>query len=122
MSGPAADAGLSTLCLLVLNVKPLRSRIERKIMGGTSALSVRYSSGPLAAPSGAPVAVAVGERVVRVTGSDEVASAGWRSLLPELREPGWLPLAFPRSDAGPALCRLAEEYKCRAGPYRPEHR
>jgi 6-methylpretetramide 4-monooxygenase / 4-hydroxy-6-methylpretetramide 12a-monooxygenase len=110
-SGPAADAGLRTLFSLVRNIKPLKSRIERKIMGGTSALGVHYSSGSAVAPAGAPLAVAVGERVVRVTGSAEAASEGWRSLLAELREPGWSLLVFPSRDDGPALCRIAEEYK-----------
>ena len=108
--GAAAAAGLRALFTVVRNVRPLKSKIERKIMGGTSALGLSYAAGPLAAASGAALAVAVGERVARVTASQE-ADSGWRSLLAELREPGWSLLAFAKGGDGAALRRLAEEYE-----------
>ena len=74
------------------------------------ALGLSYAAGPLAAASGAALAVAVGERVARVTASQE-ADSGWRSLLAELREPGWSLLAFAKGGDGAALRRLAEEYQ-----------
>ncbi|HEU5024200.1 MAG TPA: FAD-dependent oxidoreductase [Spirillospora sp.] len=108
-SGPVARAALRTLFAVVRTVRPLKSRIERKIMGGTSALGLRYTAGPLAAASGGALAVAAGERVARVTAAEEEASAGWRSLLAELRRPGWSLLVFAGDGDGPALDRLAEE-------------
>ena len=111
MRGAAAAAGLRMLFTVVRNIKPLKSRIERKIMGGTSALDLSYADGPLAAASDAALAVAVGERVARVTASQEAASAGWRALLAELRLPGWSLLTFDRGDDGPALRQLAERYE-----------
>jgi NADPH-dependent dioxygenase len=108
--GAAAAAGLRTLFTVVRNIKPLKSRIERKIMGGTSALGLSYAAGPLAAASDPTLAVAAGERVARVTAAQRTASAGWRALLAELREPGWSLLAFAAGGDAPALRRLAEEY------------
>jgi 6-methylpretetramide 4-monooxygenase / 4-hydroxy-6-methylpretetramide 12a-monooxygenase len=108
-SGPFARAALRTLFAVVRNVRPLKSRIERKIMGGTSALGLRYADGPLAGASGDALAVAVGERVARVTAAGEDASAGWRALLAELRRPGWSLLVFAGDGDGSALSRLAEE-------------
>ncbi|MGW1163993.1 FAD-dependent oxidoreductase [Streptomyces sp. NPDC002550] len=108
LRNPVAAAWLGTMFTVVRNVGPLKSRIERKIMAGMSALGLSYPAGP--AGSDAALAVAAGERVARVTASQEAASAGWRSLLAELRRPGWLLLAFARSGDGPALRRLAEEY------------
>src|SRR5450756_869427 len=61
--GAAAAAGLRALFTVMRNVKPLKSRIERKIMGGTSALGLSYAAGPLADRDG--------ERVARVTAAQE---------------------------------------------------
>ncbi|WP_369394153.1 FAD-dependent oxidoreductase [Streptomyces sp. CG1] len=110
LRNPVAAAWLRTMFTVLRNVGPLKSRVERKIMAGMSALGLSYPAGPPAAGSGAALAVAVGERVARVTAAQEAASAGWRSLLTELRRPGWLLLAFARGGDGPALRRLAGEY------------
>ncbi|MGW2643512.1 FAD-dependent oxidoreductase [Streptomyces sp. NPDC001393] len=109
LRSPVAAAWLRTVFTVVRNVGPLKSRVERKIMTGMSALGLSYPAEPTAG-SGAALAVAAGERVARVTADQEAASAGWRSLLAELRRPGWLLLAFARGGDGPALRRLAEEY------------
>jgi NADPH-dependent dioxygenase len=108
--GAAAAAGLRVLFTVVRVIRPLKARIERKIMGGTSALGLSYAAGPLAAASDGTLAVAVGERVAQVTAPQAAASAGWRSLLAELREPGWSLLVFARRADGPVLRRLAAEY------------
>jgi NADPH-dependent dioxygenase len=81
---------------IVRNLPPLKSRIERKIMGGMSALGLCYSQSPLTAPGGAergPVP-RPGERLCR---ADEEAARtpGWSELLRELRDPRWTLLVFP---------------------------
>lgn len=85
------------------------------LLGGTSALGLSYADGPLAsvsdAVSDAALAVAVGERVAQVTAPQEAASAGWRSLLAELGEPGWSLLSFARAGDGATLRRLARLYE-----------
>lgn len=108
--GPLASAGLRALFTWVRTVKPAKARIQRKIMGGTSALGLSYASGPLAGASDTRLAVAVGERVARVTADGLKAGAGWRALLAELREPGWTLLVFAGPE-GSAPARLAREHE-----------
>ena len=109
--GPVTAVGLRALFTWVRTVRPLKSRIQRKIMGGTSALGLSYAAGPLAAASDPLLAVAVGERVARVTADERAAAAGWRSLLAELREPGWTLLVFAGPGDGSVLRRLAREHE-----------
>lgn len=112
MRGPFTAAGLRALFTIVRKVTPLKSRIERKIMGGTSALGLSYAAGPGAVSSAGALAVAVGERMAQVTAAQETNSAGWRSLLAVLREPGWSLLIFTdRNGNGATLHRLADEYE-----------
>ncbi|MFJ5233541.1 FAD-dependent oxidoreductase [Kitasatospora sp. NPDC088391] len=99
-----AAAALRTLFTVVRSVRPLKSKIERKIMGGMSALDLSYADGPLA-PAGA-ADPAAGRRVARVTDP----GPGWTALLDELRTPGWTLLARAVPAQYPALHRLAEDH------------
>ncbi|MFJ1755842.1 FAD-dependent oxidoreductase [Kitasatospora sp. NPDC088134] len=100
-----AAAALRTLFTVVRSVRPLKSKIERKIMGGMSALDLSYADGPLALPA-APAGPGPGARVARVTDP----TPAWAALLDELRTPGWTLLvrAVPTQHA--ALHRLAAEH------------
>ncbi|MFG2695663.1 FAD-dependent oxidoreductase [Kitasatospora sp. NPDC048407] len=103
-----AAAALRTLFTVVRSVRPLKSKIERKIMGGMSALDLSYADGPLALPA-APATgsgPAPGQRVAKVTDP----SPAWTALLDELRTPGWTLLARAVPAQYPALHRLAEEH------------
>ncbi|WP_329580464.1 FAD-dependent oxidoreductase [Kitasatospora sp. NBC_01250] len=108
-----AAAGLRTMFTVVRSVPPLKSKIQRKIMGGMSALDLSYAASPLtlAATAGTDC----GERAAKVTAARLDGSAGWRQLVAELREPHWSLLAFvspgDQGDQGGRLLRsLADEY------------
>ncbi|MEU2793395.1 FAD-dependent oxidoreductase [Streptomyces sp. NPDC007100] len=92
-----AAAGLRAAFTVLRTLRPLKSRIQRKIMGGMSALGLSYAEGPLAYAAGPGVAdgaLRPGERVGRVDGADHAADAGWQQLTDELRRPGWSLLTF----------------------------
>ncbi|MFH8409685.1 FAD-dependent oxidoreductase [Streptomyces sp. NPDC018019] len=92
-----AAAALRTAFTVLRTLRPLKGRIQRKIMGGMSALGLSYAEGPLtyAAGPGAPRgALRPGERVSRVDGAGHAASEGWQRLTDELGCPGWLLLTF----------------------------
>jgi NADPH-dependent dioxygenase len=71
-------------------VKPLRNKIERKIMGGMSALGLSYVDSPLTTSGD-------GERLLKVD-ADGVRSPGWAALVEEVRDPRWTLLVFSPSD------------------------
>jgi NADPH-dependent dioxygenase len=91
----AQAALLPVLFGVVRNLAPLKSRIERKIMGGMSALGLSYDPSPLTVAGDAPKGQAVrpGERLSRV---DETGARapGWSEILRELRDPRWTLLVF----------------------------
>ncbi|MBW5425162.1 FAD-dependent oxidoreductase [Streptomyces sp. BG9H] len=112
-----AAAALRTVFTVLRTLRPVKSRIQRKIMGGMSALGLHYTDGLLAAAeaSGAPADGPVpGTRVVRVTAAGLAASEGWRHFLDELRRPGWTLLAADADTAGlDALREIARGYPVR---------
>ncbi|MCX4957487.1 FAD-dependent oxidoreductase [Streptomyces virginiae] len=113
-------AGLLRAAFTVLRrATPIKGRVQRKIMGGMSALGLTYEHGavhPAAGPdpvtAGRPALPALpvgpGARAARVTGAGYERSVGWREFLAQLREPGWTLLAAPAAvDEGlRALVRL----------------
>ncbi|MCD0485151.1 FAD-dependent oxidoreductase [Streptacidiphilus sp. ASG 303] len=105
-----AAAALRGVFTVVRSLPPLKSRIQRKIMGGMSALDLRYDGSPVTLPAAAAAQPAPGGRAARVTGETLARSEGWRRLVAELREPGWLLLAFAPY-GGAALDRIADAYR-----------
>ncbi|MEV5374545.1 FAD-dependent oxidoreductase [Streptomyces nondiastaticus] len=118
-----AAAALRAVFTVVRSLPPLKSKIQRKIMGGMSALDISYAEGaeetggsPAPGTAAGPPS---GERVAKVTAGRLAASAGWREMLAELREPHWTLLAFvspgeERADgaeAGRELRALAAAYE-----------
>ncbi len=115
-----AAAALRAVFTLVKSLPPLKSRIQRKIMGGMSALDLSYAAGPVALPAPAPAkqapdgtVVPAGGRIARVTGERLAESTGWRQLVEELRIPGWTLLVFaPTARSTDAtLLRIASDYR-----------
>ncbi|MFI6864498.1 FAD-dependent oxidoreductase [Streptomyces sp. NPDC050421] len=93
-------AGLLRAAFTVLRrTGPVKGRVQRKIMGGMSALGLAYEHGavhPAAGPGTGPAPLAgPGMRAARVTGAGYERSAGWREFLAQLREPGWTLLTTP---------------------------
>jgi NADPH-dependent dioxygenase len=86
-----AAAFLRTAFTVLRNLPPLKGRIQRKIMGGMSALGLGYGESPLTVAASAP-GIRPGERLARVDASG-AASAQWRTVLDELRRPDWLLLS-----------------------------
>ncbi|MFH8571844.1 FAD-dependent oxidoreductase [Streptomyces sp. NPDC017993] len=108
---------LRAMFSVVKAVPPLKSRIERKIMGGMSALDLTYADGPLTPGDGngdaagaIPGALRPGGRAARVTGPRHTASAGWREFTTELRRPEWILLTAPADARRTELCELARAY------------
>ncbi|QKW21671.1 FAD-dependent oxidoreductase [Kitasatospora sp. NA04385] len=105
-----AAAALRTLFTVLRNLKPVKSKLERKIMGGMSALGLGYGAGPLALPDGpagpGTAKVAPGGRIALVTDP----TPGWELLLDELRTPGWTLLSFAVEADHAELRRLAEAW------------
>ncbi|WP_030903320.1 MULTISPECIES: FAD-dependent oxidoreductase [unclassified Streptomyces] len=123
-------AGLLRAAFTVLRqATPIKARVQRKIMGGMSALGLAYEHGAVHPATGpdqvgagrpAPLVpqapqVGPGARVARVTGPGYERSAGWREFLAQLREPGWTLLAAPAAvDEGlRALVRVHPEITVR---------
>ncbi|MFV8187722.1 MULTISPECIES: FAD-dependent oxidoreductase [unclassified Streptomyces] len=86
-----AAAFLRTAFTVLRNLPPLKDRIQRKIMGGMSALGLGYGESPLTVAASAP-GIRPGERLARVDAAG-AASAQWRTVLDELRRPDWLLLS-----------------------------
>ncbi|MES4905947.1 MULTISPECIES: FAD-dependent oxidoreductase [unclassified Streptomyces] len=95
---------LRTAFGVVRALPPLKARIQRRIMGGMTALDLVYRTGP------AVLGEAAGTRVATVGPRRAARSPGWRELIAELAEPGWTLLAFATPDQYPSLCALAEAY------------
>ncbi|MGK5550310.1 FAD-dependent oxidoreductase [Actinomadura kijaniata] len=86
----ALPLGLGLLDLL----KPVKSRVERKMMAGMSGLALHYADSPLTRTvEPAPPGIAPGHRVGWSVEADR-ASAGWRALGEELTDPRWSLLVF----------------------------
>ncbi|MGI5455108.1 FAD-dependent oxidoreductase [Streptomyces sp. CA-249302] len=78
-----------------------KGRMQREIMGGMSALGLVYERGALRPAAGGTGPVRPGARVSRVSGTRFELSAGWRELLAQLRESGWV-LLTPDAETGSA--------------------
>ncbi|MEU9789449.1 FAD-dependent oxidoreductase [Streptomyces sparsogenes] len=89
---------------LVGAVPPVKARLQRRIMGGMTALDLTYRAGP------AVLGETAGTRVATVGPRRAAGSPGWRELTAELARPGWTLLAFATPDQHPSLCALAEAY------------
>jgi len=103
-----AAAALRVLLTFVRSVPPLKSKIQRKIMGGMSALDLRYTESPLTLPDDPGGALVAGARAARVTAEDFAGSTGWREFIAELRTGEWTLLAFAGPREYPELHRIAE--------------
>ncbi|MFI6682262.1 FAD-dependent oxidoreductase [Streptomyces sp. NPDC050485] len=101
-----AAAALRAAFTVLRSLPPLKGRIQRKIMGGMSALGLGYGAGPLSHPASAPGGIRPGERVARVTAPTLATSSGWQELIAELQRPEWLLLTFgeaPEDGYGPSV-------------------
>ncbi|MFD0026481.1 FAD-dependent oxidoreductase [Streptomyces sp. NPDC058382] len=101
-----AAAGLRAAFTVLRSLPPLKGRIQRKIMGGMSALGLDYAAGPLAHDGPPTDGIRPGERVARVTAPALAAGPGWQELIRELRRPEWLLLTFgqaPDETYGPSV-------------------
>ncbi|GAA2622618.1 MULTISPECIES: FAD-dependent oxidoreductase [Streptomyces] len=85
---------------VIRSLPAVKSRMQRKIMGGMSALGLVYERGALHAPAAAAAAgpPGPGARISQVSHHGFEHSEGWRELLAQLREPGWILLS---RDPGP---------------------
>ncbi|MEI5099094.1 FAD-dependent oxidoreductase [Streptomyces sp. PmtG] len=105
----AAAAFLRAAFAVPRNVKPLKGRIQRKIMGGMSALGLGYGDGPLTSGTVPATGIRPGERLSRVDAEGLAAAPAWQRVIDELRRPEWLLLTFgtPReSGTGPSVRTL----------------
>ncbi|MFI6469157.1 FAD-dependent oxidoreductase [Streptomyces sp. NPDC050516] len=101
-----AAAALRAAFTVLRSLPPVKGRIQRKIMGGMSALGLGYAAGPLAHPSAPSEGVRPGERVARVTAPELATSPGWQEVVSELQRPEWLLLTFgeaPEDRYGPSV-------------------
>ncbi|MFJ9863603.1 FAD-dependent oxidoreductase [Streptomyces sp. NPDC101165] len=114
---------LRTAFTVLRNIPPLKGRIQRKIMGGMSALGLGYGAGPLTLrdPSARPVRP--GDRLARVDAARAGGSPEWQRVLAELRRPEWLLLTHGSATEGQprALClsdpSVAADLGLRAGDW-----
>ncbi|MEU5344197.1 MULTISPECIES: FAD-dependent oxidoreductase [unclassified Streptomyces] len=98
-------------------VKPLKRKVERKMMAGMSGLLLNYAESPLtmaAAADGKVAGIAPGHRV-GCSAQTERSSPGWREMCAELADRRWALLVFTdgREQAGELrsdLERLDEGY------------
>ncbi|MFF1478955.1 FAD-dependent oxidoreductase [Streptomyces sp. NPDC058301] len=90
LKGRLQDLLLPVVMGVVRRTKPLKGKIERKIMAAMSALDLRYPDSPLtlADPAGGGHAPRPGQRVALVDGV-RAAAPGWSAFLEELRDPRW---------------------------------
>ncbi|MGW7538694.1 FAD-dependent oxidoreductase [Amycolatopsis sp. NPDC054798] len=93
LKNPYVAAILPVAFGVMRNVSALRGKLERKIMGGMSALGLSYGDGPVAAGPGPRP----GERLSVVAGADAETPA-WQALLAQLREPGWTLVLGPDAE------------------------
>ncbi len=83
---------------IVDRVRPIRLRIQRKILGRVAGLGLGYEDGPLVRPADRDVTPKPGQRVTQVM-SEPAASPGWTELFAELEDVRWTVL----TDQRPAL-------------------
>nr|ADE34483.1 SsfO2 [Streptomyces sp. SF2575] len=79
-------------------VKPLKRKVERKMMAGMSGLLLHYAASPLTKPlpeAEQAAGIAPGHRV-GCSLAAERTSAGWREMIAELADPRWVLLVFAR--------------------------
>jgi NADPH-dependent dioxygenase len=103
----SAQAAMLPVAFGILrNLPPLKSRIERKIMGGMSALGLTYRESPLTAAGPDGHGPQAGDRLSRV---DEAGShtPGWAQVLRDLRDPRWTLLVFPGQAGDGSLVEAA---------------
>ncbi|MEU9111253.1 FAD-dependent monooxygenase [Streptomyces sp. NPDC048483] len=108
-----AGVALPLVFAVVRNVKQVRKKMQRKILGGVSGLNLRYPESPLTiSPSsaGARRGPVPGERVAKVS-PERGATTGWGALLGELRDPRWtLLVAAGDTTARSTAAGLAERH------------
>ncbi|MGA5560980.1 FAD-dependent monooxygenase [Streptomyces platensis] len=83
-------------------LRPVKRRVEHRIMAGLSGLALQYADGPLSpAPAGGTDrGLRPGHRV-GCTARDEANHPGWRALRAALTDPRWTLLLFPADPAPP---------------------
>ena len=91
----AAPVVLPVGLRLLNTVKPLKRKIERKLMTAMSGLALNYAQSPLTRPDEGvdDGRIRVGHRVACST-ETERRSPGWRAMCAELTDPRWTLLAF----------------------------
>ena len=94
---------------LVRNTRPVKARLERKMIRSFCGLTVSYAGSPLSPPPAGPSpgpgagrGPRPGERV-GFTAEDLAGHAGWREMCEELRSPRWTLLARADGDGAPDL-------------------
>ncbi|MFC3448688.1 FAD-dependent oxidoreductase [Amycolatopsis speibonae] len=87
-------------------VKPLKRRVERKIMTTMSGLALDYSASPLSLPSGNGDGLLPGHRVAW-SARQAAAHPGWQAIAAELTDPRWTLLADAGQGTGAAAVAAA---------------
>lgn len=109
----AAAPVLLPVGLGVLNaVKPLKRKVERKIMEGMSGLALHYAGSPLSAAAADGPGVRPGYRVACST-EEERRSPGWAAMCAELADPRWTLLGVASPD--PAVAEALRDAVRRFG-------
>jgi len=88
-------------------VKPLKRKVERKMMAEMSGLLLDYGASPLSLGDAEGSGGFEPGRRVGCSAKTEAASAGWRALTTELADPRWTLLVFDHDDEA-ALTRLED--------------
>ncbi|WP_234445231.1 FAD-dependent oxidoreductase [Streptomyces rimosus] len=112
-----AGVALPLVFAVVRNVKQVRKKMQRKILGGVSGLNLHYAESPLTiVPSASPPSAEAqrgpvpGERVAKVS-PERGATSGWGAFLGELRDPRWtLLVAAGDATAWSIAAGLAERH------------
>jgi 6-methylpretetramide 4-monooxygenase / 4-hydroxy-6-methylpretetramide 12a-monooxygenase len=92
----AAPALLPLSLGLINLIRPIKRKVERKIMAAMSGLALNYADSPLSLPA-KPGGIEPGHRV-NCSADMVQTSAGWRELCTELTDPRWTLLAFVDAD------------------------
>ncbi|AHI01192.1 FAD-dependent monooxygenase [Kutzneria albida] len=101
LKSTAAAIGLPIGLAVLRTLNPLRNKIERKIMGGMSALGLSYQDSPL-------TRTGPGERLLKVDASGAL-SPGWAALVEEVRDTRWSLLLFSPGEAATERARLLDK-------------
>ncbi|SDW71606.1 NADPH-dependent dioxygenase [Amycolatopsis xylanica] len=88
----AVSALLPVGTTLLNGLGGVKRRVEGKVQKVMSGLALNYVDSQLTVPSGAPGAIAPGDRV-GCDGETERTSAGWRAMCAEFTDPRWTLLA-----------------------------